>query len=207
MLMLQTHYRSPLDFSTERLNEADAALTRIENALKNFDWLISNADDNAQDAFDENTLRAQVEATKEAFAEAMDDDFNAPGALGAIFTLVNELNSLVADKTLNTSNADVLTQARQTIVELLGVLGINAEGDTSSSEDDSYPAAVIDLAAEVAAYVGSSTTEAVEALLAARAEARANKDWGKADAVRDGLIGLGFVIEDTPQGARVTYQG
>jgi cysteinyl-tRNA synthetase len=207
MLMLQTHYRSPLDFSTERLNEADAALTRIENALKNFDWLISNADDNAQDTFDENTLRAQVEATKEAFAEAMDDDFNAPGALGAIFTLVNELNSLVADKTLNTSNADVLTQARQTIVELLGVLGINAEGDTSSSEDDSYPAAVIDLAAEVAAYVGSSTTEAVEALLAARAEARANKDWGKADAVRDGLIGLGFVIEDTPQGARVTYQG
>ncbi len=49
--------------------------------------------------------------------------------------------------------------------------------------------------------------EAVEALLEARARARAEKDWAQADAVRDGLVGLGFVIEDTPQGARVTFEG
>ena len=56
-------------------------------------------------------------------------------------------------------------------------------------------------------YEGADAAEAVDALLAARADARAAKDWACADAVRDGLCGLGFVIEDTPQGARVTYEG
>lgn len=207
MLMLQTHYRSPLDFSVDRMNEADAALTRIENAVKNVDWLCANASADVPDTLDHGLLKVKVEETAQAFADAMDDDFNAPAALGALFTLVGDLNTMVQDKSLSVADAEAAVMARDKIVELLDVLGIelvDAQGDGAASE---YPAEVIDLANELAGYGGGNAMEAVEALLEARAQARANKDWGLADGVRDGLIELGFIIEDTPQGARVTYEG
>lgn len=207
MLMLQTHYRSPLDFSVERLNETDAALARIENAVKNVDWLCANASAEAPDALDAAALKAKVDETAAAFSDAMDDDFNAPAALGALFTLVGDLNTMVSGKSLSIADAEAAMMARDKIVELLDVLGIklvDEQGDGVASE---YPAEVIDLAAELAGYGGSDAMEAAEALLEARALARSNKDWGLADGVRNGLVGLGFVIEDTPQGARVTYEG
>ena len=61
----------------------------------------------------------------------------------------------------------------------------------------------VDLAAELAGYAGGNATEAVEALVALRAEARASKDWARADAVRDGMAALGLTIKDTPQGPQV----
>lgn len=207
MLMLQTHYRSPLDFSVERMNEADAALTRIENAVKNVDWLCANADAGASDALDAKLLEAKTNEAARAFSDAMDDDFNAPAALGAMFTLVSDLNSMVAGKSLSANDAKAAAAARDKIVELLGVLGIELADDRGSGQADAYPPEVLELAERLAGYGGDDAMEAVEALLEARASARANKDWGLADGVRDGLIELGFVIEDTPQGARVTYEG
>ncbi len=206
MLMLQTHYRSPLDFSVERLDEADAALTRIENALKNIDWLASNATDGAPDVLDSVSLRALAVDAHEDFMSAMDDDFNAPAALGAIFTLVGEVNTMVADKSLSVADAEAAVVARDTIAELLGVLGVDVDAAAAEASAD-YPPEVIALASSFAGYSGSDAEEAVETLLEARARARVEKDWGTADGVRDGLAGLGFVIEDTPQGARVTYEG
>ena len=207
MLMLQTHYRSPLDFSIERLDEADAALTRIENALRNVDWLASNAVDGAPDVLDGVSLRALAADAHEDFISAMDDDFNAPAALGAIFTLVGELNSAVADKSLSVADAEAAMAARDGIAELLGVLGIDVDAVVAAEQSTTYPVEVVALAKRLGGYGGSDAEEAVEALLEARARARAEKDWGTADGVRDGLAGLGFVIEDTPQGARVTYEG
>ncbi len=192
MLMLQTHYRSPLDFSVERMHEADAALSRIENAVKNVDWLCANA---------------KAEEAAAAFSDAMDDDFNAPAALGALFTLVGDLNAMVSGASLSVRDAEAAVAARDAIVELLDVLGIGIVDEQGEGEASEYPAEVVALAAELAGYGGSDAMEAVEALLEARAQARAGKDWGLADGVRDGLVGLGFVIEDTPQGARVTYEG
>ena len=205
MLMLQTHYRSPLDFSDDRLAEADAALTRIENAVRNMDWLASNAEDGAPDAVDAAALGDQVAAAREAFVAAMDDDFNAPAALGAVFTLVGEANAAVADKSLSVVDAEAVTAARDCIAELLAVLGIVLAGEQGEGAD--YPPEVIGLAADLAGYGGSDAMEAVEALLEARALARKEKNWAVADGVRDGLAALGFVIEDTPQGARVSYAG
>ncbi len=149
MLMTQTHYRSPLDFSVDRLNEADAALTRIENAVKNMDWLAGNAQDGAPDAVDAQAL------------------------------------------------AEAVAQANGAFIDV----------ETDMAEETNYPAEVVALAADLAGYGGASPEEAVEALLEARALARKEKNWCLADGVRDGLAGLGFVIEDTPQGARVTYEG
>ena len=99
-----------------------------------------------------------------------------------------------------------ITEARDTIVELMGVLGVSGTcSDDGACETLNWPDEILALASEQAGYEGSNKREAVDALLAARADARKAKDWGRADAVRDGLTGLGFVIEDTPQGARVTY--
>ncbi len=206
MLMLQTHYRSPLDFSEDRLAEAESALTRIENSIKNVDWLCSNASAELPDAIDNAALKDKIAAAKGDFTDAMDDDFNAPAALGVLFTLVGDVNSMVADATLSTQDAHSVTAARNLIVELLGVLGIDITGKQDDDASSEYPTEVIALAAEIAGFDGADVAKAVEALLNKRASARAEKDWTTADAVRDGLAGLGFAIEDTPQGARVTYQ-
>ena len=91
---------------------------------------------------------------------------------------------------------------RDVIIELMGVLGIDV---APAKAEVAYPAEVVDLAREVAGFEGEDAAEAVDALLEARADARAEKNWAVADAVRDGLCGLGFTIEDTPQGAKVSY--
>ena len=205
MLMLQTHYRSPLVFGDQRLSEADAALTRIENAVRNAQWQLDNAAE-GEAAVDAAALGAAVELARAAFVEAMDDDFNAPEGLGVIFGLVNELNAAVAGKTVCKADEPVLKAAVDAVVELMDVFGI----DVAKAEEkagSNYPVEVVALAAEIAGYAGADAVEAVQALLDARAAARKEKNWTVADGVRDGLTGLGFVIEDTPQGARVTYEG
>ena len=204
MLMLQTHYRSPLDFSDDRLAEADAALTRIENGISNWKWLVDSAVDEGGEAKLAG-LAEKIEAAKAAYIEAMDDDFNAAGALGILFGFVADVNAAVAETTaLAADDVEVLRAAYDAVVELMGVLGISlgAEEDPSAA----WPEGVIALAAEVAGYEGASKAEAVEALLEARAEARKAKNWAVADAVRDGMAGLGFTIMDTPQGARVEFK-
>ena len=215
MLTLQTHYRSPLVFGDARLAEADAALTRIENAVRNMDWQLENvAGGNAAAgkdtaSIDTAALGSACETTRAAFVESMDDDFNAPEALGAVFSLVGEANAILGNAVLSAVDAPAVQAARDLIVELMGVLGVDvtkAEADAEAA-GAAYPPEVIALAVELAGYAGADAVEAVDVLLEARAAARKEKNWALADGVRDGLGGLGFTIEDTPQGARVTYGG
>ena len=218
MLMLQSHYRSPLVFGEQRVAEADAALTRIENAVKALDWLLETGTPRGEAALEPETAAEALAATLDAaalsdrvvvlrdgFTEAMDDDFNAPAALGEIFSFVSDVNALVADaKTLAAEEAAAVRAARDAIVELMDVLGI----DVAAAEvGEAYPVEVVALAADLAGYDGDDPEIAVVRLLEARATARAEKNWAVADGVRDGLADLGFIIEDTPQGARVTYEG
>lgn len=205
-LMLQTHYRSPLDFSEERVAEASVALCRIGNAVKSLDWLAENAADGPS-VLDADALAARTARAREAFVEAMDDDFNTCRALGEVFDLIADANSQTADKTLSLEDAAAVRGVRDLVVELMGVFGIDVAAGSNACAANAYPVEVVALAADIAGYEGADAAEAVDALLAARADARAAKDWARADAVRDGLTGLGFVIEDTPQGARVTYEG
>jgi len=187
-------------FGDARLAEADAALTRIENAVRNIDWQLANT--GAGDAvLDDEKLVEAARVAREAFIEAMDDDFNAPEAIGAIFTLVNAVNAEIGDKSATVADRTALEAVRGTLVELMNTLGI----DVTAAEDDAdtYPAEVLELAARFAGFEGSSTSDAVNALLEARTAARAAKDWGTADGIRDGLAALGLKIEDTAQGPRV----
>ena len=202
MLMLQTHYRSPLVFGDQRLSEADAALSRIENAVRNVAWQVENAQE-GEAAVDAAALGDAVARAREGFAAAMDDDFNAPEALGVVFGLVNEVNAAVAGKTVTKADVPAVSAAAEAVAELMGVFGVEVAAAEEKAGSD-YPVEVVALAAELAGYEGADAAEAVDALLAARAAARKEKNWALADGVRDGLTALGFVIEDTPQGARVT---
>ncbi len=204
MLMLQTHYRSPLVFGDQRLSEADAALTRIQNAVKNVDWLLANASDGAA-VVDAQVLRAAIDTAREDFISAMDDDFNAPEALGAVFGLVAAVNTATAEGLITTADAAIVSEARDVLVELMGVFGIDVCASQVTDEGVRYPDAVLSLAAQLAAFDGTDKTAAVQALLDARAAARKEKNWALADAVRNGLSDLGFTIEDTAQGARVSF--
>ena len=203
-LMLQTHYRSPLDFSDERVDEAAVALERIKNAVKALDWALDNANGQA-DVVDASEAAELVRATRLKFIEAMDDDFNSSKALGDVFDFVGAANALVAGKTLSAADAQAVRPIRELIVELMGVFGIDMEALLAADSADDYPVEVVALAAELAGFAGDNASDAVAALLEARAEARAAKNWAVADAVRDGLAGLGFTIKDTPQGAQVEY--
>ncbi|MDY5371814.1 MAG: DALR domain-containing protein, partial [Eggerthellaceae bacterium] len=202
MLMIQTHYRSPLDFSEERLKESEAALDRIAGLVKRLDWAIGNAQD-VESPIDAAFIEAGVRKLDDDFTASMDDDFNTAGALGSLFAFVADVNAQLGDKTVSKEDVDVLASARAKIVEIMDVFGVMLEAGEADCE---YPQEVCDFAAELGVFEGSDPVAAVDALLQARADARKNRDFQLADKVRDGLTGMGFTIEDTPQGARVTFE-
>lgn len=207
-LMLQTHYRSPLDFSKDRLDEAATALSRIVTTVENLDWACTNASGNV-DVVDHDAVSSLNENLKAGFVEAMDDDFNTSKALGIVFDTIAKINAMISGKTLSAEDATAVKGVRGSIVEIMNVLGIDmdAEIDAQKGAHQEYPQALFDLAQELAGYAGDDGQAAIQALLDARADARAQKNWAVADAVRDRMGELGFVIEDTPQGARVSFEG
>jgi cysteinyl-tRNA synthetase len=205
LLMLQTHYRSSLDFSDTRLEETTHAYERLANLVRNLRWARDLAvcglgvPGEALEG-----LKTSIAAAREKFDAEMDDDFNTAGALAAIFELARAANNFLAEYQMDLCEDDrlVLCEAEDTVVSYLDVLGIVIAKDQKCC----YPLEVVDIARDIAGYKGDNPDLAVDVLLAARSAARVEKDWARADAVRDGLSGLGFVIEDTPQGARVIFK-
>ena len=166
------HYRSHVEFSFEALEEAAAGFRRIEGFL-----------DRAGAVSGDALVAGEL---PQAFADAMDDDLGTPAATAVIYDAVREGNRLLADG----DEAGALTLAAQ-VVAMLDVLGLNpadpAWGSTSGSDDAKLTAAVEAL---------------VSGLLTERAEARAAKDWARADAIRDRLKDAGIELEDTPSGPK-----
>lgn len=203
LLMLQTHYRSPLDFSDDRLKEADTSYRHLATTVRNLLWAAENAAsaNGAQDQAAQE-LDAARDQMVEEFVAAMDDDFNTAGGLAAIFSFANACNRFIEQhQSLSDSERKAVVASADAIEELLGVLGIAMP----VADDDEWPMEVVILAADTCGYEGNDPHEAAQALLDARAQARADKNWAVADAVRDGLSALGFTIEDTANGARVSY--
>jgi cysteinyl-tRNA synthetase len=207
LMMLQTHYRSPLEFSTDRLDEAVSAYDRLKTTIRNIRWARSAtpAPQGAPDGGRE-SLEGWISEARERFDTEMDDDFNTAGALGAIFELARAANTFLSHNqgAMSTTDFHALAEAEDALIELLEVLGIEMT-DVRAESMRGYPPEVFELASALAGYNGADSEEAVEALLAARSVARASKNWDAADAVRDGLADIGIVVEDTSQGARVIY--
>lgn len=207
LFMLQTHYRSPLDFSDARLEEAQTAHDRLVHFVETMEWQAEQAPKSeGAPAEKKQELEAALDATHEKFEATMDDDFNTAGALGAIFELMKTANGYYGsfETVLDRHDRELLAQAGALVTELLLALGVELFSEHADASDE-YPDAVRSLAARVCDTEPASAQEAIDMLLAARQTARAEKNWSVADAVRDGLQELGFTIEDTPSGARVLY--
>lgn len=199
LLMLQTHYRSPLDFSFERLDGAVGTLERLQTCVKNLRWAAHNASQTGELNDADRMLGEAIDAAQTEFSSQMDDDFNTAGGLAAIFALVTTANTYLTEAGGATSIA-VALRASDAIVELCDVLGIDL---SRGGEKEELPESLVDLARSLTSFEGDSTDEAASALLDARQEARSHKDWAAADAIRDGIANLGLVVEDTAAGARL----
>ncbi|MGI6754649.1 MAG: cysteine--tRNA ligase [Atopobiaceae bacterium] len=198
LLMLQTHYRSALDFQTDQLDGAVGTVERLKTCVKNLRWASKNASSTSDLLDDDRALSAAIDVAREQFSRQMDDDFNTPGALAAIFELVTAANKYLAAAAGKASCALPL-RAADTLCELCDVFGISLP----HAQGEELPQELVDLARKEAAYEGDSAEEAARVLIEAREAARAAKNWAVADAIRDGIGALGLVLEDTAQGARL----
>ena len=203
--VLQGHYRSPLDFSEEALNEARFAMNRLYETLRRIRDLF--AADPALTAVDvgedqlpekERALLGRVRALPVRFREAMDDDFNTARAMGYIFDAVRQVNALVADGSKAAPPAlFVLNEAERVIREVGGVLGILMEDPDVYFEKDRL---------REAQKRGLQVDE-IEALIEERLQARREKNWKRADEIRDGLAARGVALKDSKAGTTWTIEG
>ena len=172
-LMISSHYRSPINYSVDIIDQCKASLTRLHTCRDSLDFALKNAGDGEPENAAE--IRAQMEARKQQFIEAMDDDLNTADGLAAVFELVRDINVSV----LQSGSEALITDAIKLFDELTDVLGIVYPHEQAD-----------DLDAEV------------EKMIEARQAARKAKNWAEADRIRDELKDKGIVLEDTPQGVK-----
>ncbi|SDX91766.1 cysteine--tRNA ligase [Paenibacillus sp. CF384] len=171
--MLSAHYRSPLNFSDETIAQAENSIERILNSVSNVKHRLSVAV-SVPDGAALDQLKERIAAIREQFNAKMDDDFNTPDAITAMFELVSEANLLLQRSVVSAEELELLLTAFQDFDRVLGLL--EAEEELLDAD--------------------------IDALIVQRTEARTSKNWKRADEIRDQLSALGIVLEDTPQGIR-----
>ena len=178
LFMFTSHYSNPVVFSEDALDGAMKGWERLNGAARLTRAMLKSAPDGDEG----NAILGVVDRTRADFAEAMNDDFNAPIALSALQTFTREVNTLL------NSGAAVGKSVLQAIDAVYTELGGTVLG--------------LIPAEDVAAGGGSAEREAgmVELLIELRKDARARKDWATADKIRDDLGSLGVSLEDRPDG-------
>lgn len=171
-MMLQAHYRSPINYSLEIIEQCKSALERLHNCRDNLDFALKNAQDTQTEG--EDVFRGQLEARVAQFVQAMDDDLNTADGIAALFEMARDINSFMT----STRSKDAVNYAIVKFDELCNVLGLlyDRKGNDLDSE--------------------------VEALIEQRQAARKAKDFAKSDAIRDQLTAMGIQLKDTPQGVQ-----
>ncbi len=173
-LMVASHYRSPINYSVDVIEQCRAALDRLYNCRDNLAFVTENAPSGEKDG--EQEIRARMEQYREKFVEAMEDDLNTADALSALFDLARDINT-----SLNAATApskELCTWAMDLFMELAGILGLLYKKKENSLDQE------------------------IEDLIARRTQARKEKDWATADKIRDELKARHVVLEDTPQGVK-----
>ena len=165
--LISSQYRSPINYSVEIIEQAKNAVERLYTCRDYIEFAHKNAADGGE-------IPAFIEERKQEFIAAMEDDLNTADALAAIFTLVRDINTAIANnagKTALEACADIFDQ-------LTGVLGLVYNRKTENLDSE------------------------IEALIEERTNARKARDFKRADEIRDQLKAMGIILEDTPQGVK-----
>jgi cysteinyl-tRNA synthetase len=160
LLVLRSHYRSPIDVTDETLRDAERSLERLDTFARRVAEVGVAAEP------DEEAL--------ERFRAAMDDDLDTPKAMALVFDLVRRANALLGD-----GDVEAAAPLAAAVLEITGAMGLELHAEEGQVADD------------------------IRELARQRDEARAAKDWARADALRDQIVAAGYVVEDTPAGTEV----
>ena len=166
-LMISSQYRSPINYSVDIIEQAKNAIERLYTCRDNIDFALKNAADGGE-------IPAFLEEHKQKFITAMEDDLNTADALAAVFVLVRDINTAIA----NGAGKATLEACADVFDQLTWVLGLVYNRKTEALDSE------------------------IKALIEKRTEARKNKDFKTADAIRDQLKEMGIILEDTPQGVK-----
>ena len=198
MYMLSTHYRSPLEFSTEKLEEAKKALGRIINFLRNAGFLYSienlNSGDEINSDPEPDSLSAKIyeyiKYFKEEFKNAMDDDFNSARATGILFDFIGNVNSIIQspDFKITEPVAQSLKISSGIILNHLKIFGINLDKKRHALNTGKEKKSI------------SLDDAEIQELIEQRLYARKHRDFKKADQIRDRLKSFGVILEDRKEG-------
>lgn len=172
--MLSTHYRNPLNYSDEVMEQAQNSVERLANAAANIEHRLSTAIGSKDDTVSQE-VADKISAVLVEFHQKMQDDFNTPDAITAMFQWASEANQLLKEASIPAAD---LHEVLRSFNEMNGVLRIVNTGTDELLDEE------------------------IEALIAERIEARKNKNWARADEIRDKLADEGIVLEDTAQGMR-----
>ena len=172
--VLGAHYRKPIDFSNNELEQAKSGLERIDNAVERLrekikSGAVAGGDDLAG-------LKDLLKETEERFIQAMDDDFNTAQGIGVIFELIKEINKYTEVEKISEEGLKSLQMAYDYIENIME----NVFGVTLKSQEN----------------IGNLTADLVEFLLEIRRKARAEKNWALSDEIRDRLGEMGIKIKD-----------
>ncbi len=171
--LLSGHYRNPINFSDTLMEQAKNGLARMQNAKANLKYLMETGADLMTDSEKESVVN--FDKYRQEFINSMEDDLNTADAITAVFELITSINTTVKDG----ASKEFAKQASNMLTELTSVLGLLQE-ETDDSVDSE-----------------------IQALVDERQEARKNKDFGRADEIRDILKAKGIVLKDTPQGVQI----
>jgi len=167
--LLTAHYRKQLNFTFDGLAQSKAALDRLYTFIDRLKKLPLQPGESPQ-------VPQVIGKSMAQFEDAMNDDLNAPGAMGAVFEMIRELYPLLEDGKVGQTDRDAILDALRDADRVLGLLGPALEEQASDGD------------------------AAIDALVAERTEARENRQFARADEIRDELQGRGIILEDTPEG-------
>jgi cysteinyl-tRNA synthetase len=184
LFVLLAHYRSPIDFSEEVLEQSRKSLERIRHLIKLIEEQLETPGEIMETVdIDPILIKAKVE-----FLEAMDDDFNTPYALRAVFDLVRDINRRINEKNVSKKT---LKDTKLLLEEFGEVLGISFSSGSEMSERKEE-----DMARDL-----------IELLMEIRQKLREKKDWQLADEIRNRMKELNVVLEDAEGGGKYTLRG
>ncbi len=190
--LLSAHYRSPIDFCDQNLNEAHAGLERIYKGLAEIDRVCAGKREAGGLLSDGGReLEEKVRDIGLRFREAMDDDFNSALAIAGLFDLTRVVNRVAAeDSVVSDRLCEILATARQAVIDVGRVLGLfTSEPAEYLGRIKSRRAAELEI-----------STEEIEGLIGERALARKSKDFKRSDEIRDLLLSRNIALLDSPLG-------